>query len=126
VKPNTIVRSLAIGDPADGPFALQTMKRTNGRAEDAEDKEVLEGIRLLAETEGLFAETAGGTVVAAARKLAADGAFEDGRPVVLLITGHGLKTVEALASEASFSTVISGSFEEFQAFWERQGREAVA
>jgi threonine synthase len=126
VKPHTIVRSLAIGDPADGPFALQTLRRTGGSAEEAEDAEVLEGIRLLAETEGLFAETAGGTVVAAAQRLAAAGAFQDGKPVVLLITGHGLKTVEALATEASFSTVISGSFEEFQAFWERQGREAVA
>jgi threonine synthase len=126
VKPHTIVRSLAIGDPADGPFALQTIRRTGGSAEEAEDAEVLEGIQMLAETEGLFAETAGGTVVAAARRLAAAGAFDDGKPVVLLITGHGLKTVEALASQASFSTVISGSFEEFQAFWERRGREAVA
>lgn len=126
VKPNTIVRSLAIGDPADGPYALQTMRRTGGRAEEAEDAEVLECIRLLGESEGLFTETAGGTVVAAARRLAGDGAFADGRPVVLLITGHGLKTVEALSAEPGFSAVIGGQLEEFQAFWEGKGREAVA
>jgi hypothetical protein len=67
VKPSTIVRSLAIGDPADGLTAVATIKRTGGRAEDASDPEVLECMRLLAQTEGLFAETAGGTVVAAAR-----------------------------------------------------------
>jgi threonine synthase len=124
VKPNTIVRSLAIGDPADGPYALQTIRRTGGRAEAAEDAEVLECMRLLAETEGLFTETAGGTVVAATRRLAAGGAFADGQRVVLLITGHGLKTVEALSSEPAFATVIGGRLEEFQAYWE--AREAVA
>jgi threonine synthase len=126
VKPNTIVRSLAIGDPADGPYALQTLRRTGGRAEEAEDAEVLECIRLLGECEGLFTETAGGTVVAATRTLAAGGAFDDGKPVVLLITGHGLKTVETLSSEKTFSAVIDGRLEEFQAFWEGKGREAVA
>jgi threonine synthase len=124
VKPNTIVRSLAIGDPADGPYALQTLRRTGGRAEEADDAEVLECIRLLAATEGLFTETAGGTVVAATRRLAAGGAFADGRAVVLLITGHGLKTVEALSAEPEFATVIGGRLEEFQAYWE--AREAVA
>lgn len=126
VKPNTIVRSLAIGDPADGPYALQTIRRTGGGAEEAEDGEVLECIRLLGETEGLFTETAGGTVIAAARRLAAGGAFADGRSVVLLITGHGLKTVEALSAEPGFATVIGGRLEEFQAFWQGKGREAVA
>jgi threonine synthase len=117
VKPATIVRSLAIGDPADGPAAVEIIRRSGGRAEDPSDAEVLEGIRLLAETEGLFAETAGGTVVAAARRLAAAGAFADWRPVVLLITGHGLKTVEALSSAPEFDTVIDGKLEEFEAFW---------
>jgi threonine synthase len=117
VKPATIVRSLAIGDPADGPSAVETIRRSGGRAEDPSDAEVLEGIRLLAETEGLFAETAGGTVIAAARRLAAAGAFADWRPVVLLITGHGLKTVEALSSSPEFDTVIDGKLDEFEAFW---------
>jgi threonine synthase len=126
VKPNTIVRSLAIGDPADGPSALAVIRRTGGRAEDPGDAEVIEGIRLLAESEGLFTETAGGTVVAAARRLAAAGAFADGRPVVLLITGHGLKTTEAL-SGIPFAAVIDGKLAEFEAFWsERTGAAAAA
>jgi threonine synthase len=120
------VRSLAIGDPADGPSALAAIRRTGGRAEDPGDGEVIEGIRLLAELEGLFTETAGGTVVAAARRLAAAGAFADGRPVVLLITGHGLKTTEALAG-VPFATVIDGRLSEFEAFWsERSGAAAAA
>jgi threonine synthase len=126
VKPNTIVRSLAIGDPADGPYALQTMRRTGGSAASAEDPEVIECIKLLAETEGLFGETAGGTVVASARKLAKEGAFDDGEPVVLLITGHGLKTVEALSAEPTFATVIDGRLDEFAAFWKDGASERVA
>jgi len=124
VKPDTIVRSLAIGDPADGPSALATIRRTGGLGEDPDDAEVVEGIRLLAETEGLFAETAGGTVVAAARRMAVAGAFADGRPVVLLITGHGLKTVEALGDSRRFDTVIDGKLAEFEQFWAE--REAAA
>jgi len=124
VKPDTIVRSLAIGDPADGPSALDTIRRTGGRGEDPTDGEVLEAIHLLAETEGLFAETAGGTVVAAAGRLAAGGAFADGRPVVLLVTGHGLKTVEVLGGSKPFDAVIDGKLAEFEAFWAE--REAAA
>jgi threonine synthase len=116
VKPDTIVRSLAIGDPADGITAMEAIRRTGGRGEDPTEAEAIEGIRLLAETEGLFAETAGGTVVAAARRLAEGGAFSDGRSVVLLITGHGLKTSESLDG-APFATVIDGKLAEFEAFW---------
>ena len=126
VKPQTIVRSLAIGDPADGGSAAATIRRSGGRAEDPDDSEVLEGIRLLAETEGLFAETAGGTVVAAAKRLAEQGAFGDDRQVVLLITGHGLKTVEHLAGRPQFSTVIDGKLSEFEAFWADRPAAAVA
>lgn len=117
VKPTTIVHSLAVGDPADGPAALEVMKRSEGRAEDPSDDESLEGVWLLARTEGLFAETAGGTVVAAARRLAEAGAFSDGRRVVLVITGQGLKTVESLAAASPFDTVIDGSLAEFDVFW---------
>jgi threonine synthase len=117
VKPKTIVRSLSIGDPADGPAALATIRRTEGRAEEATDPEVVEAMRLLARTEGLFGETAGGTVVAAARRLAEQGAFAGGGSVVLLVTGHGLKTVEALTDRSPFSTVIDGRLEEFEEFW---------
>lgn len=115
VKPDTLVHSLAIGDPADGAAAMAVMRRTGGRAEDPSDEESLAGVRLLAETEGLFAETAGGTVVAAAGRLAAGGAFADGRPVVLLITGHGLKTAEALGGTTPpLRAVIGGSLDEFE------------
>jgi threonine synthase len=123
VKPDTIVRSLAIGDPADGLAAVATIRRTGGSAAEPTDPEVLEGIRLLAQTEGLFAETAGGTVVATARKLAESGAFAEPGPVVLLITGHGLKTVEALRT-APFTAVIDGRLDSFEAFWE--GRAALS
>lgn len=122
VKPTTIVRSLAIGDPADGLAALAAIRRTGGRCEDPTDGEVLQGIRLLAETEGLFAETAGGTVVAAAHRLAAAGAFADGRAVVLLITGHGVKTAESLGG-APFSAIVDGRLEDFDEFW--AGRETT-
>ena len=123
VKPDTIVRSLAIGDPADGLAAVAAIRRTGGSAAEPTDPEVLEGIRLLAQTEGLFAETAGGTVVATARKLAESGAFAEPGPVVLLITGHGLKTVEALRT-APFTAVIDGRLDSFEAFWE--GRAALS
>jgi threonine synthase len=124
VKPATIVRSLAIGDPADGPAALAAIRRTGGRAEDPTDPEVLQGIRDLAEAEGLFAETAGGTVVSAARRLAEGGAFADGKRVVLLITGHGLKTVESLMEARPFDVVIDGKLAEFESFWAERGAAA--
>jgi threonine synthase len=126
VKPDTIVRSLAIGDPADGTPALAAIRRTGGQAEDPGDAEVVDGIRLLAETEGLFAETAGGTVVAAARRLADGGAFADGAPVVLQISGQGMKTVEALQGRPPFATVIDGRLADFEAFWNDAGRGDLA
>jgi threonine synthase len=121
VKPDTIVRSLAIGDPADGAAALAAIRRTEGRAEDPGDAEVVQGMRLLAETEGLFAETAGGTVVASARRLAQAGAFADGEPVVLQISGQGMKTVEALQGSPPFAAVIDGRLADFEAFWNNGG-----
>src|SRR5437667_7606409 len=124
VKPDTIVRSLAIGDPADGATALAAIRRTDGRAEDPGDDEVVDGIRLLAETEGLFAETAGGTVVASARRLAQAGAFADGAPVVLQISGQGMKTVEALQGRPPFAAVIDGRLADFEAFWNQHGSAA--
>jgi threonine synthase len=124
VKPDTIVRSLAIGDPADGTAALAAIRRTGGRAEDPGDDEVVDGIRLLAETEGLFAETAGGTVVASAQRLARAGVFADGQPVVLQISGQGMKTVEALQGTPPFATVIDGRLADFEAFWSQRGSAA--
>ena len=116
VKPDTLVRSLAIGDPADGPSALKVIRESGGAGEDPTDAEALEGIRLLAETEGLFAEMAGGVVVGAAARLARQGALAGGGSVVLLITGHGLKTVETLGA-APFAGVIDPKVEAFDEFW---------
>ncbi len=96
-KPKTIAKSLAIGTPADGYYAVNVIKQTGGGSEDATDEEIIEGIRLLAETEGIFAETAGGVTVACAKKLIASGRIPANESVVLCITGHGLKTAEAVA-----------------------------
>ncbi|WP_019811411.1 threonine synthase [Saccharomonospora halophila] len=96
VKPDTIARSLAIGNPADGPYVLDTVRRTGGAVADVTDEEVVEGIRLLARTEGIFTETAGGVTVATAKKLADAGQLDPDAETVLLITGDGLKTLDAL------------------------------
>ncbi|MPY84581.1 MAG: threonine synthase [Actinophytocola sp.] len=96
VKPDTIARSLAIGNPADGPYVLDTVNRTGGAIEDVTDEEVVEGIRLLARTEGIFAETAGGVTVATAKKLIEAGKIDPDAETVLLITGDGLKTLDAV------------------------------
>ncbi|MBW4720865.1 threonine synthase [Saccharothrix obliqua] len=96
VRPDTIARSLAIGAPADGPYVLDAVRRTNGAIEDVTDEEVVEGIRLLARTEGIFAETAGGVTVATAKKLIETGQLDPDAETVLLITGDGLKTLDAL------------------------------
>ncbi|CRK55498.1 Threonine synthase [Alloactinosynnema sp. L-07] len=96
VKPDTIARSLAIGAPADGPYVLDAVRRTGGAVEDVTDAEVVEGIRLLARTEGIFAETAGGVTVATAKKLFESGQLDRDAETVLLITGDGLKTLDAV------------------------------
>jgi len=99
VRPNTIARSLAIGAPADGPYVLDAVRRTGGAIEDVTDAEVVEGIRLLARTEGIFAETAGGVTVACARKLVEAGQLDPDAETVLLITGDGLKTLDAVEND---------------------------
>ncbi|HEX3649711.1 MAG TPA: threonine synthase, partial [Pseudonocardiaceae bacterium] len=99
VRPDTIVRSLSIGAPADGPYVLDAVRRTGGAVEDVSDDEVVEGIRLLARTEGIFAETAGGVTVATAKKLLAEGKLDPDADTVLLITGDGLKTLDAIQDE---------------------------
>jgi len=95
--PNTICRSLAIGNPADGPFAAHAMQQSGGWAAAVSDDALVQGIRFLAEDAGVFAETAGGVTVAAALALARAGRLRPEDEVVLCITGHGLKTVEAVS-----------------------------
>jgi threonine synthase len=96
VRPDTIARSLAIGAPADGPYVLDIVRKTGGAIEDVSDDEVRDGIRLLARTEGIFAETAGGVTVATAKKLIEAGKIDPDAETVLLITGDGLKTLDAV------------------------------
>ena len=109
VKPDTIAKSLAIGNPADGPYALDAVRRSNGAIGDVSDEEVVEGIRLLAETEGIFAETAGGVTVAVTRKLLAEGKLDPAGETVIVNTGEGLKTLDAISRGTGFSATISPS-----------------
>ena len=109
VRPNTIVRSLAIGAPADGPYVLDTVRRTGGAVEDVTDEEVVAGIRLLAKTEGIFAETAGGTTVATAKKLVEAGKLDPDADTVLLITGDGLKTLDAVQDHIGPKATVAPS-----------------
>ena len=115
-KPDTIVKSLAIGNPADAYYAIQTMRESGGKAEAAHDEETVAGIRLLATTEGIFAETAGGVVVAATRRLIEDGHIGRDESVVLCITGNGLKTQEALSGKLSLTESILPTLNEFEHF----------
>ncbi len=94
VKPDTIAKSLAIGNPADGPYALDLARRTGGSVDSVTDEEIREGIKLLAQTTGIFTETAGGVTVAVLAKLAERGDIDPDERVVAYITGEGLKTLD--------------------------------
>jgi threonine synthase len=119
VRPDTIAKSLAIGNPADGPYALDLARRSGGSVDSVTDDEIREGIRLLAQTTGIFTETAGGVTTATLRKLAERGDIGAGERVVLVITGDGLKTLDAVrgtfdcheidASVESFEAALSGT-----------------
>ena len=115
VKPNTIAKSLAIGTPADGFYALRVMKETGGAADDVTDDEIREGIRMLAENEGIFAETAGGVTTAVAKKLIASGKIPANDSAVLCITGNGLKTLDAVVGHVGKTREIKPSLREFEA-----------
>jgi threonine synthase len=123
VKPNTIAKSLAIGTPADGFYALRVMKETGGCADDVTDDEIREGIKLLAETEGIFAETAGGVTVAVARKLIEAGKIPAEDSAVLCVTGNGLKTLDAVARHAGRTREIRPSLREFEALLDSASSE---
>jgi threonine synthase len=113
VKPSTIARSLAIGNPADGPYALDAVRRTGGGMGHVSDAQVVEGIRLLASTEGLFAETAGGVTVATLKQLLERGQLDPEAETVLYNTGDGLKTLDAVAGEVGPSATIAPSYTAF-------------
>ena len=116
-KPDTICKSLAIGDPADGPLSAKLIRETGGWAEDVSDAEIAEGMSLLARTEGIFAETAGGATVAVARKLLQQGRIPRDGEVVLCITGNGLKTQDAVADLLDAPEVIRPSLQAFEAVY---------
>jgi threonine synthase len=113
-KPHTIARSLAIGNPADGIYAVKTIRASGGAGEDVNDDEIVEGIRLLGETEGIFTETAGGVTVAVARKLLRQGNLNPDESIVLVITGNGLKTIGALQGRIAESALIRPKLDDFE------------
>ncbi|MGI8536134.1 MAG: threonine synthase [Mycobacteriales bacterium] len=113
VKPDTIARSLAIGNPADGPYALDAVRRSGGAMGHVSDAQIVEGIRLLASTEGLFAETAGGVTVATLQQLIARGQLDPDAETVLYNTGDGLKTLDAVSGVVGPTATIAPSYGAF-------------
>jgi threonine synthase len=115
-KPATIARSLAIGNPADGHYAIKAITKSGGWSEDVSDAEVVDSIQLLAETEGVFTETAGGVTVGCTRKLVRDGRISPDETTVVCITGNGLKTTDALAGAYEADDAIAPKLAEFERF----------
>ena len=118
-RPATLARSLAIGNPADGHYAIRTIRHSGGWAEDISDPEIVSSIQLLAETEGVFTETAGGVTVGCARKLYQQGRIRPEETTVLCITGNGLKTTDVLAGKYAAEEAIRPRLADFEAFLER-------
>src|SRR5213079_923815 len=112
-KPNTIAKSIAIGNPADGYYAYQVIKESNGWGESATDREIVDAIKLLAKTEGIWTEPAGGTTLAAAIKLIASGRIPKDESIVVSITGNGLKTLETVQNDLPYPQVIDAKLNEF-------------
>jgi threonine synthase len=124
-KPNTIAKSLAIGDPADAYFAAKVIRDSGGWAEDVTDAEIVDAMLLLGRTEGIFAETAGGVTVAVARKLVEQGRIPRDEEIVLCITGNGLKTQEAVSAVLEKPNIIKPSLEEFESLVEKTPEPAL-
>ncbi len=114
VKPNTIAKSLAIGNPADGFYAIQTMTQSGGWGEEVTDAEIVEAMKLLAETEGVFTETAGGVTVGVTKKLIEQGRIPRDESIVICITGNGLKTQEALLGKLTEPHLIDAKLTSFE------------
>ncbi|MGI9085921.1 MAG: threonine synthase [Aeromicrobium sp.] len=113
VKPETIAKSLAIGNPADGPYVLDVARRTGGAVEDVSEDEIRDGITLLARTEGIFAETAGGVTVATLKKLLDAGKLDPDAETVVFNTGDGLKTLDAISGRVGPSATIDATYDAF-------------
>jgi threonine synthase len=118
VKPHTIAKSLAIGNPADGPYVLDVVRRTGGAVADVDDEAVVRGIQRLARTEGIFAETAGGVTVSVTEQLIADGRLDPAKETVVINSGDGLKTLDAVADRVGPKTTIPPRYEAFASFWQ--------
>src|SRR5271166_2873399 len=125
-KPNTIARSLAIGTPADGPFAIRLIRESGGWAEDISDPEIIEAIKLLAENEGIFAETAGGVTTGVAAKLIQQGRIGADETTVVCITGNGLKTTDAIAADFPAADAIEPKLDAFEALLHEQLKDTVS
>jgi threonine synthase len=121
VKPDTIAKSIAIGNPADGFYVLRAVRESGGWGEVATDPEIIDAIKLLARTEGIFAEPAGGTTLAVALKLIAAGRIKADESVVVSITGNGYKTLEAVAQSIEAPLVIEARLKDFDAIYESLG-----
>ena len=124
VKPNTIAKSIAIGNPADGYQVLQTVRGTGGSGTAVSDEQIVEAIRLLAETEGIFTEPAGGTTLGGTIDLIRRGVIGPDQSVVVCVTGNGYKTAEVVSSQLAEPVKLSRSFKAFEAWWE--SRKALA
>jgi len=120
VKPDTIAKSIAIGNPADGYQVVQTVKSTGGTGAEVSDEQIVDAIRLLAETEGIFTEPAGGTTLAATIQLVKSGVIKPGESAVVCVTGNGYKTAEVVAGKLDEPVQLSRSFKDFEGWWERQ------
>jgi threonine synthase len=124
-KPNTIARSLAIGNPADGHYARRLITETGGWAEDVSDPEIIDAIELLAQTEGIFAETAGGVTAGVTAKLIEQGRIGKDETTVICITGNGLKTTDAIAADFPATEAIPPKLEAFEELVSRNLEETV-
>jgi len=125
VRPATIAKSLAIGNPADGPYALDVVRRTGGAIADVSDGEVVDSIQLLASAEGIFGETAGGVTLGVLRKLLAEGRLDPGAETVIINSGDGLKTLDAVAAAVDLPVPIRPTLEAFTEKFSTS-REAVS
>ena len=121
VIPDTVAKSLSIGNPADGYYAIKVIGESGGWSEDASDDEIKRGIALLAETEGIYTETAGGVTVACAKKLIEQGRIPPGETAVLCITGNGLKTQDAIENSVSTPYLIEPNIEDFEKMFAQEG-----
>ena len=118
MRPNTIAKSIAIGNPADGYQVIQSVKSTGGTGAAVSDAEIVAAIRLLAETEGIFTEPAGGTTLAAAIDLITRGVIPRDESIVVCVTGNGYKTTEVVADEVTPPVRLSRAFKDFEGWYE--------